>query len=62
MNVRQLERDYIDMLREEMYYGTDYSAPLWDNYMYATDIPIELVFERYDGIDFVDEDFVIEED
>lgn len=64
MNVRELNYGELLQLKEELYYGTDILPEMTeeqkktcDEAACADDIPDELVFELYDGISFVEEDF-----
>jgi hypothetical protein len=66
MNVRELDFGELLQLKEELYYGADIcpkmteeQKKICDEAMYVDDIPDELVFELYDGIEFVKEDFWI---
>lgn len=66
MNVRELDFGELLQLKEELYYGADICLKMTeeqkkvcDEAMYVDDIPDELVFELYDGIEFVKEDFWI---
>lgn len=64
MNVRELNYEELLQLKEELLYGADILpemteeqraviAGAWN----SDDIPDELVYELYDGISFVPEDF-----
>lgn len=55
-SVNELPEECLDILKQAMYYGDDDHAPI-DEYMFPWEIPDELVFERYEGISFVPEDF-----
>ena len=64
MNVRELDYGELLQLKEELYYGADIlpemteeQRKICDEAVCADDIPDELVFELYDGIVFVKEDF-----
>lgn len=66
MNVRELDFGELLQLKEELYYRADIcpkmteeQKKICDEAMYVDDIPDELVFELYDGIEFVKEDFWI---
>ena len=64
MNVRELDYGELLQLKEELCYGADIlpemteeQKKICDEAMFADDIPDELIFELYDGISFVKEDF-----
>lgn len=64
MNVRELDYGELLQLKEELCYGADIlpemteeQRKICDEAVCADDIPDELVFELYDGISFVKEDF-----
>ena len=64
MNVRELDYGELLQLKEELCYGSDIlpemteeQKKICDESMFADDIPDELIFELYDGISFVKEDF-----
>lgn len=64
MRVHQLKRDEIDYLKIALFYGTDdipetteAQRKIIEKAEYSTDIPDELVFDLFDGIEFVPEDF-----
>lgn len=64
MNVRELDYGELLQLKEELCYGADIlpemteeQKKICDESMFADDIPDELIFELYDGISFVKEDF-----
>ena len=66
MNVRELDFGELLQFKEELCYGADICPKMTeeqkkscDEAMYVDDIPDELVFELYDGIEFVKEDFWI---
>lgn len=66
MNVRELDYGELLQLKEELCYGADIlpkmteeQKKICDEAFCADDIPDELVFELYDGIDFVKEDFFV---
>ena len=52
-SVKELNDDEISYLKFEMFYNGD-NYPTLENW---EDIPIEDVFEMYDGIAFVEDDF-----
>lgn len=63
MNVKELNADQLDYLRFNLFYGdgcvelTDEQQMVIDNCVFFWDVPDELVYEVYDGISFVEEDF-----
>lgn len=63
MNVYELNDEQISQLKWNLYYGDESIEIPFDiiDYIESCDypdmIPNELVFELYDGIDFVEEDF-----
>lgn len=59
MNVRELTQEQLDQLKYDYYYQlheTDDDV-LGDNILCPCDIPNDVIFEHYDGIAFVEEDF-----
>jgi len=61
MMVQELNQDQLDYLKTVMFWGDDNNKPLLYKYDYYCDIPNEMVFERFEGISFVEEDFEIKE-
>lgn len=66
MNARELDYGELLQLKEELCYGADIlpemtkeQKKICDEAMCADDIPDELVFELYGGVDFVKEDFLV---
>lgn len=63
MNVKELNSDQLDYLRFNLFYGdermelTNEQQMVIDNCVFFWDVPDELVYEVYDGISFVEEDF-----
>ena len=64
MNVTELTRDQLEYLKEHLYYDSDIVPELTPGQRKAIDkaqipeeIPNALVFEIFDGIDFVEDDF-----
>lgn len=63
MNVYELNDEQISQLKWNLYYGDESIEVPFDiiDYIercdYPSMIPDELVFELYDGIDFVEDDF-----
>lgn len=51
MNVRELSRDQLEELREAYFWTVE------NEYTFSHEIPDIVVFEYYDGICFVDNDF-----
>lgn len=63
MNVYELNDERLSQLKWNLYYGDEsIEIPLdivdqIESYDYPDMIPNELVFQLYDGIDFVEDDF-----
>lgn len=63
MNVYELDEEQLSQLKWNLYYGDEsIEVPLdiidqIESYDYPDMIPDELVFQLYDGIDFVEDDF-----
>lgn len=63
MNVRELNEGQLSQLKWNLYYGDESIEVPWnvidliENYDYPDMIPDDIVYELYDGIDFVKEDF-----
>lgn len=63
MNVKELNSDQLDYLRFNLFYDddgvelTDEQQMVIDNCVFFWDVPDELVYDVYDGISFVEEDF-----
>ena len=64
MNVTELTRDQLAYLKESLYYGSNIIPEMTPGQQKAIDkaripeeIPNPLVFEIFDGIDFVEDDF-----
>lgn len=63
MNVYELNDEQLSQLKWNLYYGDEsIEIPLdivdqIESYDYPDMIPNELVFQLYDGIDFVEDDF-----
>lgn len=63
MNVRELNDEQLSQLKWNLYYGDEsIEIPLdifdqIEGYDYPDMIPNELVFQLYEGIDFVEDDF-----
>lgn len=63
MNVKELNSDQLDYLRFNLFYGDDgveltsKQQMVIDNCVFFWDVPDELVYDVYDGISFVEEDF-----
>lgn len=51
MDVRELTRDQLEELKETYLWETE------NDYVFAREIPDSVIFEYYDGICFVDDDF-----
>lgn len=57
MMVRQLSREQLNELKETYMFETVCSGPSYSDLAEACNIPDELIFEYYDGYDFVNDDF-----
>lgn len=61
MNVRELTQEQLDQLKYDYYYQLEQEDEvediLGDNILYPCDIPNDIIFEHYDGIAFVEDDF-----
>ena len=61
MTVRQLNRDQLTELKQRMVsdeiYESEGRTPSYGELVEAESVPDEKVFEKYDGIDFVQDDF-----
>ena len=57
MMVRQLSREQLNELKETYMFETVCSGPSYSDLAEACNIPDELIFEHYDGYDFVNDDF-----
>lgn len=63
MNVYELNDEQLSQLKWNLYYGDEFiETPLnivdqIESYDYPDMIPNELVFQLYEGIDFVEDDF-----
>ena len=63
MNVRELNEGQLSQLKWNLYYGDESIEVPWnvidiiESYDYPDMIPDDIVYELYDGIDFVEEDF-----
>jgi hypothetical protein len=51
MDVKELSNEQMSELRWNYFYDVD------NDYEYPHEIPDEVIFEHYDGIDFVNDDF-----
>lgn len=51
MDVRELNKDQLEELRECYFWGTD------NDYIFPHEVPDNVIFEHYGGIVFVDDDF-----
>lgn len=56
MTVRELTRDQLDQLKQA-YICELMADPSWGDLTDAQDLPNDIIFEHYDGIEFVDDDF-----
>lgn len=59
MTVRQLSREQLNELKETYMFETVCSGPSYSDLAEACNIPDELIFEHYDGYDFVNDDFFL---
>lgn len=63
MDVRELGEERLSQLKWNLYYGDESIEVPWnvidliEGYDYPDMIPDDIVYELYDGIDFVEEDF-----
>ena len=61
MTVRELNQDQLDELKWAYYYDDDYDEKIVGAnglpILFAGDIPNEIIYAVYAGIDFVEEDF-----
>lgn len=63
MDVRELNEDQLSQLKFNLFYGDDSVEIPWDildrieDCDYPDMIPDNIVYELYDGIDFVEDDF-----
>lgn len=56
MTVRELPRDQLAQLKQA-YICELLADPSWGDLADAQDLPDDIIFEHYDGIEFVDDDF-----
>lgn len=56
MNVRELNRQQLDELKQ-IYICETMENPSWGDLVDSTEIEDEVIYNRYDGICFVDDDF-----
>lgn len=59
MTVRQLSREQLNELKETYMFETVCSGPSYSDLAEACNIHDELIFEHYDGYDFVNDDFFL---
>lgn len=57
MSVYELTRDQLDELKTAYFYQDEVQDILSEDIIYPEQIPDEVIFNHYDGIMFVDEDF-----
>lgn len=57
MSVYELTRDQLDELKTAYFYQYEVQDILSEDIIYPEQIPDEVIFNHYDGIMFVDEDF-----
>ncbi len=62
MTVKELNRDQIDALKWDYFYSDNYDEKITNAagrpVLFAGDIPDNVIFAVYAGIDFVNEDFI----
>lgn len=56
VTVRELTRDQLAQLKQA-YICELLADPSWGDLADAQDLPNDIIFEHYDGIEFVDDDF-----
>lgn len=57
MKVTELNKDQLDTLRFNYFYGEDDDEGHTDEYDIFYDVPNEVIYEHYADIDFVADDF-----
>ena len=57
MSVYELTRNQLDELKTAYFYQDEVQDILSENIVYPEQIPDDIIFNHYDGIEFVDEDF-----
>jgi hypothetical protein len=57
--VDELTSDEILELKERLFYGDDEHKPLIDEYLSSDSIPLYVVKQNFDGIQFVEDDFFV---
>lgn len=57
MTVYELSRDQIDELKTEYFYGNETKDNVPDNIIYLWKIPDDIIFEHFNDINFVNDDF-----
>jgi len=66
MDVTELNRDQLDELKWDYYYGDNYDPKIVGEnglpILFPADIPDEIIFDVYAGIYFVEEDFSYRKD
>lgn len=61
MNVRDLNRNQLDQLKWDYFYQLENTNnDILEDIVLYTEIPDEVIFEHYDGINFVQDDFINE--
>lgn len=58
MTVRELTGEQLDCLRMDLFYDPE-NPVLVADYSAFWEVPNDLVYQVYDGIDFVEEDFAL---
>ena len=57
MTVRDLSREQLDELKTAYFWGEETQNILSDDVISPEQIPDEIIFNYYDGVTFVDDDF-----
>jgi len=57
--VRDLNRDQLDELKSAYFWDPDTQDILPEEVVYPEQIPDEVIFDYYDGVMFVDDDFSV---
>ena len=58
MNVYELSQDQLDFLKWAYFYDNDAQAAIPENITEPYDIPNDIIYQHYSGIEFVEEDFL----
>ena len=57
MGVRELSAEQLDELKQDMFWGMDDNTELLEKYGCPQEIPNDVVFNTYEGVHFVPDDF-----